>query len=255
MPFKVKAVLVAFLGDEEKYPCQFGHKVGDEVIFDGEKIVGRICPDVLESLVPKAMALRYAGPRYKVPLYYAPFWYAGVSKRDYSMKKYDGLGFKPMKESITEPKYHMANLLDPNAFKYPYPKERIVLKDVTAMCPDTRTAAMFKLEAFDLSDTGYDIPYFRRQMVLLEKISRKPGIRVEKLLDEFTTFEKEDIHPPLNPIVLEVLIEELNLLNYIETRGRQVYITKKGEEKLMSFKRKLSSEEIDALFAKNKHFL
>ncbi|MEM2465487.1 MAG: hypothetical protein QXL85_07775 [Candidatus Bathyarchaeia archaeon] len=248
MPFKVKAVLVSFLGDEQKYPCQFGHKIGDEVIFDGEKIIGRICPDALEIIVPKAMALRYAGPRYRAPLYYAPFWYAGVSKRDSSMKKYDGLGFKPIKEPVEEPKYHMANLLDPNAFKYPYPKERIVIKDVTAMCPDTRTAALFKLEAFDLSDTGYDIPYFRRQMVLLDKISRKSGIKLDKLLDEFTTFEKEDIHPPLNPIVLEVLVEELELLNYLEIRNQQVYITRKGEEKLKSFKASLSKEEKAALF-------
>lgn len=248
MPFKVRAVLITFLGDEEKYPCQFGHKIGDEVIFDGEKIIGRICPDLLEVLVPKAMALRYAGPRYRAPLYYAPFWYAGVSKKDPSMRKYDGLGFRPIKEPIIEPKYHMANLLPQDAFKYPYPRKRVVLRDVTAMCPDTRTAALFKLEAFDLSDTGYDIPFFRRQMVLLDKILRKPGIIIDKLLDEFTPFEREDIHPPLNPIVLEVLIEELELLNYIEILNQQIYITSKGEEKLKSFKLGLTSEEKAALF-------
>jgi uncharacterized repeat protein (TIGR04076 family) len=248
MPFKVRAVLVAFLGDEEKYPCQFGHKLGDELIFDGEKFLGKICPDVLPSLIPRIMALRYAGPRYKEPLYYAPFWYAGVSKRDPSMKKYDGIGFKPIKEPIVEPPYHMANLLDPNAFKYPYPEERVVIKDITAICPDPRTAALFKLEAFDLSDVGYDTPYFRRQMVLLDKVSQKLGIEVDKLLDEFTTFEKEDIHPPLNRIVIETLVEELELVGYLEIRNRKAYITKKGEEKLNNFKQNLSEEEKIILF-------
>lgn len=252
MPFKVRAVLVTFLGDEEKYPCQFGHKIGDEVIFDGEKVIGRICPDVLELLIPKVMALRYAGPRYRVPLYYAPFWYAGVSKRDPSMKKYDGLGFRPVKEPMIEPKYHMASLLPENAFKYPYPEERIVLKDVTVMCPDTRTAALFKLEAFDLSDTGYDIPFFRRQMVLLDRILKKQGIRVDKLLDEFTQFEKEDIHPPLNKVLLEALIEELELMNYVEIRDQKVYVTDKGKEKLKSFKLSLTDEERNALFGENR---
>lgn len=250
MPFKVKAVLVAFLGNEDKYPCQFGHKVGDEIVFDGEKFIGRICPDVLPSLIPKIMALRYAGPRYKDPLYYAPFWYSGVSKRDSSMKNYDGLGFKPVKEPIIEPQYHMATLLPQHAFTYPYPKERIVLKDVTAMCPDPRTAALFKLEAFDLSDTGYDIPFFRRQMIILNKVLRKSGIRIDKLLDEFTPFEKEDVHPPLNQVLLEILIEELELLNYVEVKDQQVYITGKGKEKLESFKSSLTGEERTVLFGK-----
>lgn len=249
MPFKVRALLVAFLGDEEKYPCQFGHKVGDEVILDGEKLIGKICPDVLPELIPKMIALRYAGPRYKEPLYYAPFWYAGVSKRDPSMKKYDGIGFKPIKEPIVEPPYHMGNLLPPKAFEYPYPTERVVLKDVTVKCPDTRTVALFKLEAFDLSDTGYDTPYFRRQMVILHKISQKPGLEVDKLLDEFTTFEKEDIHPPLTPIVLGTLLEELELVGYLEIRDRKAYITPKGERKLNDFKLTLSEDEKIALFS------
>ena len=34
---QVKATLVDWLGDEERYPCHFGHKIGDEFIFDGEK--------------------------------------------------------------------------------------------------------------------------------------------------------------------------------------------------------------------------
>jgi len=248
MPFKVKATLIAFLGDVEKYPCQFGHKIGDEVILDGERLIGRVCPDVLPNLLPKLIALRYAGPRYRDPLYYAPFWYAGTFKLDPSMKKYDGCGLRPRKESISEPPYHMANLLDPNAFKYPYPKERIVLKDVTAMCPDPRTAALFKLEAFDLSDNGYDVSFFRRQMVLLDKVLKKPGIRLDTLLNEFTEFEREDVYPPLNPVLLEVLAEELELMGYLEIRDGRAYVTEKGVKKLSDFKASIPREERTLLF-------
>jgi uncharacterized repeat protein (TIGR04076 family) len=43
----------------QKGICQFGHKVGDTVIFDGETIQGRICVSALYSFLPKVFALRY----------------------------------------------------------------------------------------------------------------------------------------------------------------------------------------------------
>jgi len=39
--------------------CQFGHQVGDVVVFDGETIQGRICLSALYSFLPKVFALRY----------------------------------------------------------------------------------------------------------------------------------------------------------------------------------------------------
>jgi len=33
--FRVKALLLGFDMDEEKYPCHFCHLVGDEIIYDG----------------------------------------------------------------------------------------------------------------------------------------------------------------------------------------------------------------------------
>jgi uncharacterized repeat protein (TIGR04076 family) len=39
--------------------CQFGHEVGDTVIFDGETIQGRICLSALYSFLPKVFAMRY----------------------------------------------------------------------------------------------------------------------------------------------------------------------------------------------------
>jgi len=59
--FQVKATVVAFLGNEEVYPCHFKHKIGDEVIFDGESYHGRLCPDVWSRIVPKVEAMHQAG--------------------------------------------------------------------------------------------------------------------------------------------------------------------------------------------------
>ena len=70
MPFKVRAKLVAFLGDEEKYPCHFAYKLGDEIIWDGEKFTGRICPYLLPEVSTKVFWLFAASPRYKEIGYY-----------------------------------------------------------------------------------------------------------------------------------------------------------------------------------------
>ena len=50
--FQVKATVVDFMGDTEKYPCHFQHQIGDEFIWDGEKFVGKICPSLTPMLVP-----------------------------------------------------------------------------------------------------------------------------------------------------------------------------------------------------------
>ena len=50
MPFKVRFRLIAFMGDEEKYPCCFGYKIGDEIIYDGEEFTGRICLSLLPNM-------------------------------------------------------------------------------------------------------------------------------------------------------------------------------------------------------------
>jgi uncharacterized repeat protein (TIGR04076 family) len=39
--------------------CAAGHKVGDEVRFDGETVQGRICLSALYSFLPKVFAMRY----------------------------------------------------------------------------------------------------------------------------------------------------------------------------------------------------
>ena len=42
-----------------KGTCQFGHRVDDVVVFDGETVQGRICLSALYSFLPKVFAMRY----------------------------------------------------------------------------------------------------------------------------------------------------------------------------------------------------
>ena len=245
--FKVKATLVDFLGDEEKYPCHMKHKIGDEIIFDGESYIGRLCPDVWPMLTAKVTALHQAGPRYIESFYYYPFWYAPPSVKDESKKKYDGLGFANVLKTHVEPKYHMANMAPPNAYKWPPHPERTVAREISVVCPDSRTAAVFILKAFDLSEKGFDAPHFRRQMVILDRVSKKQGIDEDRILGEFTREEREEIYPPLVPEYTLPLIEELEVIGYMERKEGKAFVTKEGVAKLKQFVDTLSEEERDAL--------
>jgi len=39
--------------------CDFGYRVGDRVVFDGETVQGRVCLSALYSFLPKVFAMRY----------------------------------------------------------------------------------------------------------------------------------------------------------------------------------------------------
>jgi uncharacterized repeat protein (TIGR04076 family) len=244
--FKVKVTVIDFLGDKEKYPCHHRYDLGDEFIFDGESFTGTICPSLIPLVMPKILELHAAGPRYRDLMFYYPFLYSPVSAEDPALKKYDGIGFRNVLESYSEPKYHMANLAS-SGFKWPPPAERTAKKDVTIICPDYRTSVKVKLEAFDLSDKGRNIPYFRRQMVILQKILNKPGIKADKILDEFSKAQIEGIYPALSLIMVQALVEELELMSYAEIRDGKATVTKKGKTKLVEFKAGLSKEERQAL--------
>jgi hypothetical protein len=245
--FKVKATLVRFAGDVERYPCHFGYKVGDEIIYDGEQFIGRICLQILPLLNKHIPPLYAAGPRYINPMFYYPFFYAPLSLKKPELKKYDGLGFKIVKENIVEPKYHMANFKSPNAFKWPPHDKRDINKDIMGRCDDLRTAATFKFEAFDLCDKGDAVPYFRKQMLILDKILRKPGIRVDTILGEFSNDHLEDIYPGLNPVLFEVLLEEIEVIGYAEIQNGKAFITERGKARLDDFKASLLGEEREIL--------
>ena len=245
--FKVKATIISFSGDVEKYPCHFGYQIGDEIIFDGEKLIGRICTQILPLLGKYIPILHSAGPRYIDPMYYYPFWYAPPSASDPSKKKYDGVGFKIVKKNVVEPKYTLGSMSPPTAWKYPPHNKRDIRMDITARCDDIRTGVNFKFEAFDLSDKGDAIPYFRKQMVILSKLLPKPGIKGDQIRNEFSEAQLDEIYPGLYPVLMEVLIEDLGLMGYLEIQNGRVSVTKKGEKKLGDFIANITAEEKEAL--------
>jgi uncharacterized repeat protein (TIGR04076 family) len=246
--FKSKATVIGFLGDEEKYPCHFQHKIGDEFVYDGERYIGRICSNVAPLVIPKMAELHAAGPRYVPAYYYYPFWYAPCSVKDPNLKKYDGLGFRNVLQTQSEPPGHAANMMPSTAWKWPPHPERTVARDPgIVVCPDTRTLLVMKVKAFDLSDKGYDVPFFRREMAILSKVSNKQSIQVDKILNEFSGNEIEGIYPALSQILLETLIEELGIMGYLEIINGKASVTEKGQKKIEDFRESLSPEEREAL--------
>jgi uncharacterized repeat protein (TIGR04076 family) len=245
--FQVRATLVEFLGDEQKYPCHFSHKIGDEFVYDGEQFYGRLCPHVITVLMPKLEAMYDAGPRYVQPPYYSPFWYAPLSARDAGMKDYDGVGWRALPEDIPEPPYSLKALLPKGAFAYPTASERNVMKEVMVPCPDVRTSALFRLEAFDLAERGEASPYFRKQMAILEVVRRNDGIRGEEVRDKLSRAHREEIYPLAAPVLLAALAEELEAIGYVRIDDGRMRITKAGEAKLEAFKASVPEEVRKAL--------
>jgi len=247
--FKVRATAIGFVGDEEKYPCHFQHKIGDIFIYDGEKYIGRICPGFSAVVVPRMMDFFAAGPRLvPTPQYYYAFWYAPVSRRDISRKNLDGIGFRNVLHTEIEPPRSIASLQPAHAFDWPPLQERTVFLDRSVVtCGDTRTSLMMKIEAFDLADKGDSVTYFRRQMSILNKVLAKSEIKLDKILNEFTREQIEEIYPALSPILVQILTEELDLMDYVTVDNGKVTITKKGEAKLGEFKESLTPEEHEAL--------
>jgi uncharacterized repeat protein (TIGR04076 family) len=43
----------------QKGKCNFGHSVGDKIVFDGRTVKGDICYSALMVLLPKVYAMRY----------------------------------------------------------------------------------------------------------------------------------------------------------------------------------------------------
>jgi uncharacterized repeat protein (TIGR04076 family) len=245
--FQVKATLVEFLGDEQKYPCHFRHHIGDEFVYDGEFFHGRLCPHVVGALMSKVEALYDAGPRLVQPAYYCPFWYAPLSGRDASMEPYDGMGWRALPEDIVEPPYTLKALLPHGSFQYPTNSRRTVLNDAAVICPDSRTSAVFKLEAFDLAEGGEAAPYFRKQMAILEVVRRKDGIAPGDVRAALSVAHREKIYPLAAPVLVEVLVEELQSIGYLRTDGVGLHVTLGGEAKLNEFKKSASKEALGAL--------
>jgi uncharacterized repeat protein (TIGR04076 family) len=204
---------MGFMGDEERFPCHFNYKIGDYFIFDGEKFTGRICPGLFATGMPVISALHRSGNAHPNHI---TFRYSGLSKRDESMKQYDGMGFRPLKSAPAGalPQHLKALSVLPgsgpeNGWGF--------------VCGDSRTSAFFFGEAFDLADVGDSTPYYRREMAILDKIRAEPGLTAKEIVSRFTGFEREEIYPPLTPFNTQLFMEELASTNYIELRGGKAF--------------------------------
>ena len=254
--FKVKATVLGFDNDEVRHPCHFRYKIGDTVIWDGEKFIGRICPSILRPFSEKVSILYTSGGRHQegeTPGQYLPFFHSPYSIYDPEYKKYDGVGFRP---TLERPEQNYKYIPDVTLFDIPPGGELLggpgtgELKKEILVCGDKHTLMRMEFEAFDLVDYGDGLPYTRRALSILNKISQKPEIAVNKIIDEFADDERDNIYPTLGQNIIWSLVGELSVLNYItldDGREGNVAITDKGKEKLKNFKNSLTPEEREAL--------
>jgi uncharacterized repeat protein (TIGR04076 family) len=250
--FKVKATVIGFGRDETKYPCHFRYKVGDEIIFNGEAIIGRVCPNMLGPMGQAFTALFASGGRHKegeAPGSYYPFWHSPLSVFDPAYARFDGVGFRP---TLKRPEEDYVFVADETFFDQPPGGKFFIGKgtekrSIMLTCGDNHTLTQFKVEAFDLADRGDALPYYRRALSILARVAKKPGIAVDKVIGEFTRDETDNIYPSLGQRIVGVLVGELELLGYVTNADGKVTITLAGRKKLASFKRSLTAEEKQAL--------
>lgn len=216
--FKVRCRLMRFEKDETKHACHFNYKVGDEFFYDGVYFTGRICPGLLASMMPIIWNTYLVGNKHGESTFYR---YRGRDTRDAAMKKYDGVGFRPLRSS---PESEAEN--PEEAFCW-YDEKTGRSKGAHFLCADDRILAHFKCEPVDLSDSEYAQPFYRRSIAVLEKIEAEPGIRTDEVLDRFTQFEREEIAPVLTSVFLHVLLEALEDVKYIDVRDGRAYPTGK----------------------------
>jgi hypothetical protein len=71
---------------------------------------------------------------------------------------------------------------------------------------------VLRLEAFELSEKGFDAPYFRREMAILAKLEENGPVAADRLFGTFPKREVEEIYPALSRVMLEMLANELEVL-------------------------------------------
>ena len=246
--FSVKATLVAFIGDPEHYPCHAMLNVGDVIIYDGAEIKGKCCGDALPQLVDAMVKVSTAGPRYKDPGYYNLFWHSVNSSADPERAKYDGNGFVPINAPFEHPAHHVSDLIPKGGFCWPPTEERVACKDCMVMCPDLRTAATWKIEAYDLATAGHGLPYTRRQITIMDRVTKAGGsYKINKILDLYNEFEINEIYPSLVLPMVREMIEELELLEFATTKDGIVTITPKGIDRVARYKTEIPMEHAEAL--------
>jgi uncharacterized repeat protein (TIGR04076 family) len=206
MPYKVRAKLIGFVGDEEKFPCHADYKIGDEFTYDGETFEGKICPGLMRTVIADMLIMVNSGYKHFERIMFG--YHGGRSIKDASMKKYDGVGFRMAKDA---PNPKMADFM-------PKPGGRRI-----SYCGDPLTLAAFRLEPVDLASGSYYRGEYMRQMSILEKIRGEPGIPGSEILERYNDFERYDVYPQLNPALVSLMLEELETVNYIELRDGKAY--------------------------------
>lgn len=203
--YKVRCKLIKFEGDPQTFPCHFNYQIGDEIYYDGVNFTGKVCPHLIVPMMPVVYGIHLLGQKYCENI---AFRYRGMDVRDPSMAKYDGIGWRPVKQipDAAQSKWTI--------FKYNSRTQKA--RGAHFMCADTRTLAHFTCDPVDLSDSEFCQPFYRRAIAILEKIETEPGIELNEILARFTDFEKEDISPPLTPVLAEVLLEGLVDMEYIK---------------------------------------
>ena len=214
MPFKVRCRLVSFVGDPERFPCHFDYKIGDEFTYNGEKFDGRICNGLLKNMASVIWDTVFYGPVDGERFLYL---YTGLSAKDPGMKKYDGIGFRPLKKPPegADPR-HL------RAISAELPKT-LIKRPRSFICDDTRTGACFVCEPVGLADSGDMRTHYNREMSILEKIKEEPGMTIDEILNKFTQWEKEEIYPPIYPVNVSLMLGELAAVDYIELRDGRAY--------------------------------
>ena len=90
-------------------------------------------------------------------------------------------------------------------------------------CGDCRTSAFFVCEPIGLANGGDSLPYYNREMSILEKIKSESGMTADEILNKFSEWEREEIYPPLTPVNVQLMLDELAEVDYIELRDGKAY--------------------------------
>jgi hypothetical protein len=60
-------------------------------------------------------------------------------------------------------------------------------------------------------------------MNILQKIKNEPGIQTEMIIKRFTDWERDEIFPPLTPVVMDLMLDELTETGYIRIDQGKAY--------------------------------
>jgi hypothetical protein len=133
------------------------------------------------------------------------------------MKAHDGIGFRPLKASPegADPR-HLASI------SAELPKT-LIRRPRRFICDDTRTGACFECKPIALAGGGDMLTHYNRAMGLLAKIKAKPGMTISEILDSYTPWERDEIYPPLYPVNVGLLLDEMATVDYIELRDGRAY--------------------------------